>query len=118
MTTKVADFIINYLGDVGVTDIFIVYGAANGHLVDGFTRTRKTRYVSTMHEQAAGFAAEGYAKVKKVPGVALVTSGPGAHNLVTAIANCFYDSVPSLFITGQINAQFMRNDPSLRQVGF
>jgi acetolactate synthase-1/2/3 large subunit len=46
------------------------------------------------------------------------TSGPGGHNFVTPIGNCYYDSVPALFITGQINSQFMRPDPSIRQVGF
>jgi acetolactate synthase-1/2/3 large subunit len=47
-----------------------------------------------MHEQAGGFAAEGYAKIKGDIGVALATSGPGGQNFVTPIANCFYDSVP------------------------
>lgn len=115
---KVADYIINFFGDRGVSDIFMLYGAANGHLVDGFTRTKNTRYIATMHEQGAGFAAECYSKTKGVPAVALVTSGPGAHNLVTSIANCFYDSVPAIFLTGQINSKYMRPDPEIRQVGF
>ncbi len=54
---KVADYIINHLGDIGIKDIFVVYGAANGDLIDAFTRTDKTRYVCTMHEQAGGFSA-------------------------------------------------------------
>lgn len=116
--TKIADYIIDFIGERGVTEIFMLYGAANGHLTDGFTRTDKTRYIATMHEQGAGFAAECYSRTKGVPAVALVTSGPGAHNLVTSIANCFYDSVPAIFLTGQINANFLRNDPSIRQVGF
>ena len=116
--TKVADYIINFFGDKGVADIFMLYGAANGHLVDGFTRAKNTRYIASMHEQGAGFAAECYSKTKKIPGVALVTSGPGAHNLVTSIANCFYDSVPTIFLTGQINSNYMRPDPEIRQVGF
>ena len=115
---KVADYIIEFFGERGVSDIFMLYGAANGHLVDGFTRSQSTRYIATMHEQGAGFAAECYSKTKGVPAVALVTSGPGAHNLVTSIANCFYDSVPAIFLTGQINANYMRPDPEIRQVGF
>ena len=71
-----------------------------------------------MHEQAAGFAAEGYAKIKGLSGVAIATSGPGGMNLVTPIGNCYYDSVPAIFITGQINSKFLRSDPSIRQVGF
>ena len=71
-----------------------------------------------MHEQAGGFAAEGYAKIKGDLGVALATSGPGGQNFVTPIGNCFYDSVPCLFITGQINSRFLRPDESIRQIGF
>src|SRR3989344_5632209 len=115
---KLADFIINYLAEKGIDKMFVVSGAANAYLIDAFSRTDKTEYVATMHEQAAGFAAEGYAKIKGIPGVAIATSGPGGMNLVTPIGNCFYDSVPALFITGQINSEFLRQDLSIRQVGF
>ena len=115
---KVADYIINYLADYGIEDIFVVYGAANGDLIDAFTRSEKTRYIAVMHEQAGGFAAEGWAKVRGKPGVAIATSGPGGMNFVTPIGNCFYDSVPVLFITGQINSMFMRSHEAIRQVGF
>jgi len=115
---RVADFLVDYLGDYGIAEMFVVYGAANADIVDAFTRTNKTRYIAVMHEQAGGFAAEGYGKVKGKPGVAIATSGPGATNLLTPVCNCFYDSVPGLFITGQINSRFLRNDPEIRQVGF
>ena len=115
---KVADYIINYLADYGIEDVFLVYGAANGDLVDAFTRNDKIRYVATMHEQGGGFAAEGHAKISGKIGVAMATSGPGGMNFVTSIGNCFYDSIPCLFITGQINSQFMRPDESIRQIGF
>ena len=100
MEQKLADYVINYLGDLGIEDIFLVYGAANGDLVDAFVRADKTRYVAVMHEQGGGFAAEGYAKISGKPGVVIVTSGPGGQNLVTSMGNCFYDSVPCIFITG------------------
>tara|TARA_R110002051_G_scaffold252066_2_gene311365 strand:+ start:572 stop:2416 length:1845 start_codon:yes stop_codon:yes gene_type:complete len=115
---KVADYIINHLSDIGIKEIFVVYGHANGDLVDGFTRNDKIRYIAVMHEQGGGFAAEGYSKVSGNIGVAMSTSGPGGMNLVTPIGNCYYDSVPCLFITGQINSQFMRPDESIRQIGF
>ena len=118
MKIKVADYIINYLADIGVKDVFVVYGAANGNLIDAFTRNDDIRYVATMHEQGAGFAAEGYAKVSKNIGVAIATSGPGGMNFVTSVGNCFYDSVPCLFITGQIKTKYMRPDESIRQIGF
>ena len=115
---KVADYIIKYLADYGIEDVFLVYGAANGDLVDAFTRNDKIRYIAVMHEQGGGFAAEGYFKVSGKIGVAMATSGPGGMNFVTPIGNCFYDSVPCLFITGQINSKFMRPDESIRQIGF
>lgn len=115
---KVADYIINTLGNQGISDIFVVYGAANGDLIDAFTRTDKTRYIAVMHEQAGGFAAEGWAKISGKTGCAIATSGPGGHNFVTPIGNCFYDSVPCLFITGQINSRFFRPTEEIRQIGF
>lgn len=118
MKIKVADYIIKFFADKGIDKIFVVYGAANGDLIDAFTRIKKTKYISIMHEQAAGFAVEGYSKVKNLPGVAIATSGPGGQNFVTSIANCFYDSVPGIFITGQIKTQFLRPDNQVRQIGF
>jgi acetolactate synthase I/II/III large subunit len=118
MKIKVADYIIKFFADKGIDKMFVVYGAANGDLIDAFTRIKKTKYVSIMHEQAAGFAVEGYAKIKNLPGVAIATSGPGGQNFVTSIANCFYDSVPAIFITGQIKTQFLRPDERVRQIGF
>ena len=115
---KLADYVVNRLAAAGIDRAFVVYGSANGDLIDAFTRTNAISYVACMTEQAAGFAAEGYAKVKGVPGLAIATSGPGGMNLVTCAGNCFYDSVPAVFITGQIKTRFLRPDPSLRQIGF
>ena len=115
---KLSDYLLHTLAARGIDKIFVVSGAANCHLIDAFTRTKATEYVATAHEQAAGFAAEGWAKVKGIPGVAMATSGPGGMNLITPMGNCFYDSVPALFITGQINSDFLRSDPTIRQVGF
>jgi len=115
---KVADYIIKYLEDCGIREVFVVYGAANGDLIDAFTRMKKIKYICTMHEQGGGFAAEGYAKISGGFGVSIATSGPGGMNLVTPIGNCFYDSIPCLFMTGQINSRFLRCDSSIRQVGF
>ena len=115
---KVADYLINRLAEYGIEEVFQVYGAATGHLVDAFVRAKNIRYIAPFHEQACGFAAEGYAKVGGNFGVAMATSGPGGQNLATCAGNCYYDSVPCLFITGQIKQQFMRPDKSIRQVGF
>ena len=118
MKTKVADFIIDYLYNLGINEIFLVYGSANAQLVDSISLHPHMKYVCTMHEQGGGFAAEGYAKVSRKFGVALATSGPGGTNLVTSAANCFYDSVPCLFLTGQIHSDFLRPTEEIRQIGF
>lgn len=115
---KLADYVVEFLAERGISKMFVLYGGANGDLIDAFTRSTKTDYVATMQEQGAGFAAECFGRVKGVPGVTIVTSGPGALNLMNPVANCFYDSIPCIFITGQVNAQFMRPDASIRQVGF
>lgn len=115
---KLADYLINRLAEYGIKEVFQVYGAATGHLVDAFVRAKGIRYIAPFHEQACGFAAEGYAKVTGNFGVAMATSGPGGQNLATCAGNCYFDSVPCLFITGQIKQQFMRPDKSIRQIGF
>ena len=115
---KLADYVINFFSNKGIDTAFLVYGAANGDLVDAFTRNKKINYVATMHEQVAGFAAEGYSKIKRLPGLAISTSGPGATNMITSVANCFYDSIPCIFLSGNINSQFMRPHDRIRQIGF
>lgn len=118
---RVCDYIAQRLAEEGITDAFVVQGAANNDLIYAIADTPGIHYRCLVHEQAAGFAAEGWAKVRgNVPGLAIATSGPGGQNLVTCIANCFYDSVPVLFITGQVSSKFMRpsDDSPLRQVGF
>lgn len=114
---RVSDYILQRLADEGVTHFTHVYGAACGELLDAVTRQDRIKHVCFLHEQAAGFAAEGISKAGGL-GVCIVTSGPGGQNLVTPIANAFYDSVPMLVITGQVNSKFMRPNESIRQLGF
>lgn len=111
----VSDLIVRRLREE-VDVVFGVYGGAISNLWDAFPRNNLA-YCCPMHEQAAGFMAEGYAKIRGF-GVAMATSGPGGLNLVTCVGNCYYDSVPVLFITGQVNTRFMKQDPNLRQLGF
>ena len=94
---KLADYVIDFYSKIGVDKIFVVYGAANGDLIDAFSRNKKTEYVAVLHEQAGGFAAEGWTKVKGLPSVSMATSGPGGMNFVTPIGNFFYDSIVFLF---------------------
>jgi acetolactate synthase-1/2/3 large subunit len=70
------------------------------------------------HEMAASIAAEGYARASNNIGVAMATSGPGATNMITGIASCFFDSIPCLFITGQVNTYEFKFNKPVRQIGF
>jgi len=115
---KLSDYVVNYLADLGIKHGFVVTGAAIADVVDAFSRNEKIDYIAVMHEQTASFASETLTKVSGKLGVSIATSGPGGTNLLTGIANCWYDSIPNLFITGQINSAFLRSDPSIRQVGF
>jgi acetolactate synthase I/II/III large subunit len=115
---RVSDHLLARLAKEGIDTAFTVYGGAISELMDAFTRQSAIRYIVPMHEQAAAFGAEGYAKMKGVPGLAIATSGPGGQNMVTGIANCYYDSTPCIFITGQVQTKFMRPDNRIRQLGF
>lgn len=114
---RVSEYIIERLAKEGVDTCFLVYGGAISDLVDALPG--RMNYVVTQHEQAAGFAAEGFAKARQGLGCAIATSGPGGGNLVTPIQNCFYDSVPVIFLTGQVATRFITPKGSaLRQLGF
>lgn len=116
---RFSDHILKRLAEEGIDTCFLVYGGAMAELADAFTRQTQIKYVCTQHEQGAVFMAEGYAKVKGVPGFVLTTSGPGAGNIITGLQNCFYDSTPLIAITGQVASGLLRPPKSaLRQRGF
>lgn len=115
---NVADHLLARLADEGIDLVTLVYGGAISEIADALTRQNRIRYVCPFTEAASAFMAEGYAKAKGIPGVAIGTSGPGGQNMVTGIANCFFDSVPCIFITGQVQSRFMRPNKQIRQLGF
>ena len=95
----------------GVDVIFGYPGGAIMPVYDAlYDYQKKIRHILVRHEQGAGHAAEGYARMTGRPGVALVTSGPGATNLVTAITDAMLDSVPIVCITGQVAASLLGSD--------
>ena len=113
-----AEFLARYLETRGVTHVYELIGGMITFLVDALHQHTRISIVSMHHEQAAGFAAEGWARITGVPGVAMGTSGPGATNLLTAIGSCYFDSVPTVFITGQVNRYEQKQDRAIRQLGF
>lgn len=115
---KVSDYIAKTLEQNGVSVVFEMIGGMITHIIDSLHQKTKINIVSLHHEQSAGFAAEAVGRLSGVPGVALATSGPGATNLVTAIASCYFDSTPTIFITGQVNLSELSIDLPIRQQGF
>ena len=111
-------YIANYLEHRGVTHVFELVGGMITFLLDSLSVETQIKIVSMHHEQGAGFAAEGYGRMRAMPGIAMATSGPGATNLLTAIGSCYYDSVPTVFITGQVNRHEQKGDRKIRQLGF
>src|SRR5690242_21814256 len=97
-----AQSLIRSLEEVGADVVFGIPGGAILPAYDPLYDSRKVRHILVRHEQGAGHAAEGYAQVTGKVGVCMATSGPGATNLVTPIANAFLDSVPIVAITGQV----------------
>jgi acetolactate synthase-1/2/3 large subunit len=115
---KLSDYVIDYLKKQGVDHIFEFIGGAIAHLLDSVAKRDDIDCISVRHEQAGAFAAEAYARLNGKLGVAMATSGPGALNLVTGIGSCYFDSVPCLFITGQVNTYEYKFDKPVRQIGF
>ena len=115
---KVTDYIIKFLISKGVTDIFGYPGGVICHLMDSATKYPKIKTHTNYNEQGSAFAACGYAQASGKLGVAYSTSGPGATNLVTGIANAYYDSIPTLFLTGQVDTYAEKGDYPVRQRGF
>ena len=98
---KLSDYVVEFFEKEKLKDIFMVSGGGCMHLVNSFGKSEKIHYWCTHHEQAAAMAAEGYAKQKNDIGVVLTTSGPGATNTITGVLDCYQDSIPVIFISGQ-----------------
>lgn len=119
MQMKVSDYIVEFLIHKGILDVFGYPGGMVTHLIDSFSKYKSRIQAHVCcHEQAAAFAACGYAQANRHVGVAYATSGPGATNLMTGICNAYFDSIPVIFITGQVNTFESRQGYAVRQRGF
>ena len=105
-----AEALVRSLEDLGVKDVFGVPGGAILPVYDSIKDDTKFRFVLMRHEQAAGHAAEGYALTTGQVGVCIVTSGPGATNMITPIADANMDSIPMVVITGQVGVNAIGTD--------
>ena len=105
-----AEIVVEALREQGVTVMFGYPGGAVLPIYDALYGAEDIRHILVRHEQGAGHAAEGYARSTGQCGVALVTSGPGATNMVTPITDALMDSVPMVVITGQVPTHLIGTD--------
>jgi acetolactate synthase-1/2/3 large subunit len=117
---RVSDYVIQFLRDeYNIDTIFTVSGGGCIFLIDSLGHTEGVNYMATHHEQAAAIAAEGYARMNDKLGACIVTSGPGGTNALTGTLCSWLDSIPVIFISGQVNKEMSTNytRSSLRQLG-
>jgi acetolactate synthase-1/2/3 large subunit len=115
---KLSDYIVSFLAQRGVTRVFGMSGGAAVHLFDSAAKHPGINYLPVSHEQCAAMAADGYARASGRMGVAFTTSGPGATNLLTGVCCSYYDSIPTLMITGQVATHRLKGNRPVRQIGF
>lgn len=115
---KLSDYVIDYLHAKGTSHVFGMSGGAAVHLFDSASKHPGMKTTFVAHEQSAAIAADGYYRVSGKLGACVVTSGPGATNLLTGVCCSYYDSVPSLMLTGQVATNRLKGQRKVRQVGF
>lgn len=114
---RVSDYLMSRLADAGIDHIFVLPGGGAMHLNDGLACEKRIRAVPCHHEQACGIAAEAWGRVTGKFGVAMVTTGPGATNVITPVAGAWIESVPLLVLSGQVKRADLLRDRPLRQGG-
>ncbi|HWJ36327.1 MAG TPA: thiamine pyrophosphate-binding protein [Steroidobacteraceae bacterium] len=115
---KLSDYIVEYLVANGSTHAFGMSGGAAVHLFDSISRNPAMGLTCVAHEQSASMAADAFSRLSGKPGVCVVTSGPGATNLLTGVCCSYYDSVATIMLTGQVATFRLKGDRAVRQVGF
>ena len=115
---KLSDFVADFIAKIGVKDVFGISGGASLHLIHSIAEHPQLSIVCPLHEQAGAMAADGYSRVTRNIGVAIATSGPGATNMITGICCSYYDSIPVIYITGQVATFRFKGNTGVRQYGF
>ena len=117
---RVSDYVVSFLLDKGVKDVFLLTGGGIMHLTDGIVSNSQMNYVCLHHEQSVSMALEAYARTNGNFAAGYFTTGPGATNAITGLAGAWLDSVPCLFISGQAKVRetvYKAGIPGLRQIG-
>ncbi len=112
---KVTDYIVKRLEEYGIRHVFMITGGGAMHLNDSFGASESIHYICNHHEQASAIGAEGYARVSGSLSVVVVTSGPGGTNTLTGVIGQWLDSVPVLYLSGQVKQE--TTIESCREIG-
>ncbi len=115
---KMSDYIAQFLAQQKIRHIFAITGGASIHMIHSIAECDGIDYVCPHHEQGGAMAADAYARVSGGLGCAIATSGPGATNLITGICGAWFDSVPVLYLTGQVTTDRLKGNTGVRQMGF
>src|ERR1700676_5319614 len=115
-----SEYIAEFLARVGSNRVFALTGGTCAFMIDAVGRHPALTYTCFQHEQSAAMAVDALWRVSRKVGVSMATSGPGATNLITGIACSYFDSIPALHITGQVNQRESSNyhGADVRQSGF
>lgn len=116
MMIKLSDYVFKFLKDKGIKHAFMLPGGGAMHLDDSIGKSG-IEYISCLHEQAASIAAEAYGQHTNLPGLVLVTSGPGATNAITGVTAGWIDSTPMIILSGQSKRADLVGDKKVRQIG-
>ena len=114
---KVKDYIAKKIKNLKINNIPLFQGGAIMHLIDSIGELKGLDYYVPYHEQSLAMSVDAYSRIKGM-GVGCVTSGPGGTNLITGVCCSYYDSIPSLFITGQVGQFHIKRSKEMRQRGF
>lgn len=114
---KITDAIAQFLEECGIKHVFGISGGASLHVIHSIYARQGMKFHCLQHEQACGFAADAYARLTGL-GCFIVTSGPGFTNGLTPMAASYYDSIPVLFICGQVTVARLGKGWGVRQAGF
>ncbi len=114
---KLSDYVIHFLAQKGIREVFMLPGGGAMHLNDSLGRSKELCYTCFMHEQALAIAVEAWGQHTNTPGAGMVTSGPGSTNTVTAVAAAWIDSTPAFFVSGQAKRPDLKTGTGCRQVG-
>lgn len=115
---KLTDYVVQYIEAKGIDSVFGYIGGSIADLVDSLAQSNRVRFIQSYNEQASAFCANSYAQITGKTGVAVSSSGPGAINMINGIANAYFDSIPCVFITGNVHSLSKNKTKQIRQNAF